>query len=316
MTRCISVFCFINLIFLSSIVWSQSADLDAEPQTAPEVAENVLTEDQIEAKAYLEWAQQFLASLTPLTGEIKLAGGKTSLLVPADYYYLSPEDSKRVLEEAWGNPEDDLILGMLFPARYTVLDDDAWGVALSYVDDGYVSDKDAADINYDELLSEMTSDTLEESNWRLENGYEPIELIGWAEKPYYDQTTNKLYWAKEIRFGDSEVNTLNYSVRALGRQGYLEMNFIAGMNQLDEINQDREKVLAMSNFNPGSTYSEFNPDIDKVAAYGIGGLIAGKVLAKAGLLAVALVFLKKFWFLLFLPLVWLKGKIFPKKAEQ
>ena len=45
-----------------------------------------------------------------------------------------------------------------------------------------------------------------------------------------------------------------------------------------------------------ATYSEFNPDIDTVAAYGIGGLIAGKVLAKAGVLAAGLVLLKKFWF--------------------
>ena len=34
--------------------------------------------------------------------------------------------------------------------------------------------------------------------------------------------------------------------------------------------------------------------MDKVAAYGIGGLVAGKVMAKAGLFAAALIFLKKF----------------------
>ena len=34
----------------------------------------------------------------------------------------------------------------------------------------------------------------------------------------------------------------------------------------------------------GNTYADFNPSIDKVAAYGIGALIAGKVAAKAGLL--------------------------------
>ena len=35
-------------------------------------------------------------------------------------------------------------------------------------------------------------------------------------------------------------------------------------------------------FNPGSTYAEFDPGIDKVAGYGIAGLIAGGLLAKAG----------------------------------
>ncbi|WP_428548305.1 DUF2167 domain-containing protein [Profundibacter sp.] len=56
-----------------------------------------------------------------------------------------------------------------------------------------------------------------------------------------------------------------------------------------------------------TTSSDFKPSIDKVAAVGIGGLIAGKVLAKTGLIAVALIFLKKFFFLLLIPLYWLKN---------
>ena len=38
-------------------------------------------------------------------------------------------------------------------------------------------------------------------------------------------------------------------------------------------------------FDDGNRYSDFNPDIDTVAAYGIGGLIAGKLAAKAGIFA-------------------------------
>ena len=53
--------------------------------------------------------------------------------------------------------------------------------------------------------------------------------------------------------------------------------------------------------------------MDKIAAYGIGGLVAGKVLAKTGMLAVGLIFLKKFWFVLFLPLLWLRNRF--KKQE-
>lgn len=94
------------------------------------------------------------------------------------------------------------------------------------------------------------------------------------------------------------------------------MNFIANMEQLDEVNEARDEVLAMASFNDGHKYSEFDPDIDQVAAYGIGGLIAGKVLAKTGFLALALVFLKKFWFVLLLPLYWLKNRFFSKKETQ
>src|SRR5690606_13039288 len=126
----------------------------------------------------------------------------------------------------------------------------------------------------------------------------PIELIGWAATPYYDQQTNKLYWAKELKFGDYDEHTLNYNIRVLGRHGVLVLNFVAGMEQLPEIQKNLDSVLAMAEFTPGKRYAEFDPNLDQAAAYGIGALVAGKVLAKTGMLATALLFLKKFWFLL------------------
>jgi uncharacterized membrane-anchored protein len=44
-------------------------------------------------------------------------------------------------------------------------------------------------------------------------------------------------------------------------------------------------------FNEGHRYSDFNPDVDEVAAWTVGGLVAGKVLAKVGFFAGLL----KFW---------------------
>jgi uncharacterized membrane-anchored protein len=48
----------------------------------------------------------------------------------------------------------------------------------------------------------------------------------------------------------------------------------------------------MVNFTEGNRYSDFDSSTDNVAAWTIGGLVAGKVLAKAGLFAVILKFLK------------------------
>jgi len=50
--------------------------------------------------------------------------------------------------------------------------------------------------------------------------------------------------------------------------------------------------------NQGSRYLDFDPDIDEVAAYGLGALVAGKVLVKTGLLVILLAFLKKFGILI------------------
>jgi uncharacterized membrane-anchored protein len=183
---------------------------------------------------------------------------------------------------------------MLMPAGMTPFDQGSWAVTIQYEEDGYVSDDDADSIDYDELLGQMKEDTRITSKEWVKQGYEPIELIGWAASPFYDAGSHKLHWAKEIKFGDQEVNTLNYNIRVLGRKGVLVLNFIAGIDQKEIIESELDTVIGLAEFDQGARYADFNPNIDKVAAYGIGALVAGKVLAKTGLLAVALVFLKKF----------------------
>ena len=172
---------------------------------------------------------------------------------------------------AWGNPPGQDNIGMLFPAKHTPFDEGTWAVTISYEDDGHVSDADAAGIDYSQLLNEMRSDIRAGNPERESDGYPPIELVGWAEPPRYDASSRKLYWAKELRFGDSDDSTLNYEIRALGRTGVLSMTFIADTAQLGEINHRRESVLHMAEFNPGKRYEDFDSNIDEVAAYGIGG---------------------------------------------
>jgi uncharacterized membrane-anchored protein len=202
---------------------------------------------------------------------------------------------------------------MLFPSYSTPFDADSWGVTIEYEEDGYVSDENADEIDYDELLSQMKAGTRESSKQRVEQGYEPIELVGWASKPFYDKESHKLHWAKEVKFGTQTTNTLNYNIRVLGRKGVLILNFIAGMNQKEIIDSNIDTVLALAEFNQGSRYEDFNPSIDKVAAYGIGALVAGSVIAKTGLLAAALIFIKKFGVLIVIGVGALIGKLFKRK---
>ena len=258
---------------------------------------NVRAEDaqiSAEQQEYMTWAKTLWQSLDRKQGEIKLLNGVATLNVPEEFYYLGPADAEKVLVEVWGNPPGQNTLGMLFPNDSTPFDEGSWGVTIEYSEDGYVSDEDADEIDYDELLSQMKDSTREASEERVRQGYEAIELVGWAAKPYYDKANHKLHWAKEIKFAEMEGNTLNYNIRVLGRKGVLVLNFIADMQSKEIIEQKLGSVLAIADFDQGSRYADFNPDIDTVAAYGIGALVAGKVAAKAGLFAAALIFLKKF----------------------
>jgi uncharacterized membrane-anchored protein len=203
----------------------------------------------------------------------------------------------------WGNPPAaaDNVLGMIMPSDKTPLDD-SWGAVIRFDDDGYVSDEDAESINYTDLLKDMQESTAQNSTARVKEGFEAIRLVGWASPPYYDKEAHKLHWAKEVEFGGSPQHTLNYDIRALGRKGVLNINFVADMGQLSEIKATIPAVLAMPEFASGFRYEDYVPGADKVAAYGIGGLIAGKALSKAGLMVILLAFLKKGWILVVLAL--------------
>lgn len=271
-----------------------------------------LTDEQ---QQYLMEAKKLWDSLDRQQGDIQLPNGVATLHVPDTFYYLNPKDSEKVLVDVWGNPPGSAqgTLGMLFPADSTPFDENAWAATISYDEDGYVSDEDADKIDYDDLLADMKKGTRQASKERVKQGYEAIELVGWAAKPYYDHDSHKLHWAKEIQFGTSPDHTLNYNIRVLGRKGVLVVNFIAGMDQKPMVDKNIDTVLAMAEFNQGNRYEDFNPGVDKVAAYGIGALVAGKVAAKAGLFAGGLILLKKFGVFILVGIGALFGKIFKRK---
>lgn len=228
-------------------------------------------------------AAQFEASLKYKKGEVALPGGVATLKIPDSFRYLYPKDAERVLVQAWGNPSGDGTLGMLFPAGVSPVTDNGWGVVITYEEDGYVPDKDADSINYDTLIKEMKEGTAEANKEREKQGYQTVDLVGWAAKPYYDKAAHKLFWAKELAFGGNAEHTLNYNIRVLGRRGVLVLNAVAGMDQLASVEKDMQKVLAFTDFNPGYRYADFDAKTDKTATYGIAALVAGGLAAKAGL---------------------------------
>ncbi len=250
---------------------------------------------------HLKQVIQLVQNLKYQSGEINLRGGLAKLTVPKEFKFLGPDDAETVLVKLWGNPpRDEKPLGLLMPAGLTPLSSNCWVVTMAYNEDGYVKDNDASKINYDDLLKQMQAGIAQNNKTRQEQGYPAITLVGWAAPPHYDAAAHKLYWAKQLKFEGEDPDTLNYSIRMLGRKGVLELNAIAGIGQLAEIDRQTPQILGMVDFKEGSRYADFDPKVDKVATYGIAALVAGGALAvaaKAGffkLLFVGLVAAKKF----------------------
>jgi uncharacterized membrane-anchored protein len=248
------------------------------------------------------------------TGEIKFDNNIGTLSVPQGFRYLDSDQTRYVLHDLWGNPGGEGTMGMLVPANIPITSLESWAFIITYEEMGYVKDDDADDIDYDELLEELQSETSEENEQRTKEGYEPISIVGWATTPFYDKNKKILHWAKEIKFGEAEENTLNYNVRVLGRKGVLVLNAVASMSALEEVKGNIDPVLTAFAYSEGNQYDDFDPEIDEVAAWTIGGLVAGKVLAKAGILALLLKNIK----LIGLAMVGLGGAIwnwFRRKTE-
>lgn len=241
--------------------------------------------------------QKLLEGLSPQSGKIAIPEAKASLDLGKDYLFYNASDARKILIDLWGNPPESVngVLGMVMPAGSTPLSD-TWGAVITFEDTGYVSDDDAADTDFDELLESLQQGVQDNNEARREAGYASMDLVGWAARPAYDAATHSVVWAQNLHFSDQQVNTLNYDVRTLGRYGVLSVNLVSTMPQLASVKQAAETFATHASFDPGARYEDFNASTDKAAEYGIGGLIAAGAGAaaakKLGIFALLAKFIK------------------------
>jgi uncharacterized membrane-anchored protein len=222
--------------------------------------------------------EEMLAKYHPQKGAVKV-GTKADVKLGDGWLWLDRADGQQFLVSL-GNQRSPEVLGVAIPPDF------ARGgtfAVYTYDDEGHVHDDDVPD--YDALLADMKESTVEQSKARKQAGYEAVTLIGWAEPPHYDKEQHKLYWAERLSFEGNDGDTLNYNVRVLGRAGHLVVRGVGDIDQLSEVAAHSKTLLQITEFVEGQRYTDFDPAYDKVAAYGIGGLIAGKIALKIGLLA-------------------------------
>jgi len=246
------------------------------------VASGAYAQDKAAEQAKVE---QFVQSLHFRGGDVAVPAAHATLHLGQGFRYLDQADARRVLEEFWGNPPDESVLGMVVPTAQPLQADNSWAVVVTYVDDGHVSDEDAAKIDYADMLKTLQAEEKDANDERKKAGYDAIHLVGWAAPPRYDASNKKLYWAKELKFDGAQQNTLNYDIRALGRGGYMSLNAVAGMSDLPTVRTGMEQLLPMVEFDAGQRYADYDKSTDKLAGYGLAALIGGGIAAKAGLFA-------------------------------
>ena len=183
-----------------------------------------------------------------------------------------------------------------------------------YTDSGYVKTDDWTDVDPDKFLNDIKENYKASNEIRKKNG-QPIVLdVSWKKKPYLDGIYNSVYYALNVQWSDNK-STVEGTAIILGREGYTTASYVEGNNGYQE--QMLLNLSKIHKFNDTKEYNDWKSG-DKVAAAGIGALLAttlGVKALKPGIIAAGLLLLKKFWFIIFLPFIWL-GKLFTGSSTK
>ena len=182
-----------------------------------------------------------------------------------------------------------------------------YSIYIEFLKEGYISLDDWKNVDSSTLLKDMKT-----------NMREDVKDIKWVFDPkIYDN--KHVTYSYEILWKDGHKSLETKSL-ALGRKGYLDIAFVTKVNEDTNFQDYADAAVEFANtvkFNEGYKHSDYKSG-DKVAAVGIGGLVAGtlgvKALAKAGAFAKILPLLLKFGWILLIPLAFV-GKLFGGKSQ-
>ena len=227
--------------------------------------------------------------------------GQATLHLPADRVFI-PQPQAGKLLTAMGNPgQHTELAGLIFPKG-----EGEWFATLRYIASGYVKDGDAKEWKADELLSSYKEGTEASNEERKKMGVSALEITGWAEPPAYEATQHRLVWAMSSKEKGAPADAnlgVNYNTYALGREGYLSLNFITDLKDLPAQKPDAKALLGALEFDKGKRYEDFDSSTDHVAEYGLAALVVGVGAKKLGLLAVIFAFVAKFAKIIFIAVV-------------
>ena len=245
----------------STPAFAQAAAASATPEaTAPEGA----------AAEPAEGALPFQAG-----PKLIALGHGLKLDLPETHAYLAQPDAGKLMEKM-GNLHNEDLLGLVVSKDQS----DEYIVTFRYEDSGHIKDDEELDAG--ELLDSIKEGEDAYNEELKQRGFQPIHVGGWDEPPRYDQQNHQLIWALIVESSDGA--SINYNTRILGRTGYVSVNLVTDKPHLAQYKPAGALLLSRTSFDTGQRYADFDASKDKVAEYGLTGLVlggAGLGLAKA-----------------------------------
>lgn len=203
--------------------------------------------------------------------------------LPEGFVFLDGRGTRELMRRL-ENPSSDAEQGTLAPA------DLSWFVVLEFDPIGYVKDDDRKEIakaeTRDKMLDAFRQGISQGNERRRQLGFGSMSLIGWAVEPFYNEESKVVEHGIIVRDEHGE-ESVNYSTKVLGRHGVTEVTLVCSPDQLPQALPQVRTLIAGYRYRQGESYGEYRRG-DKVAQYGLIGLVTGGALlaaGKAGLLA-------------------------------
>jgi uncharacterized membrane-anchored protein len=233
------------------------------------------------AEALSPEEQQFRALLDSITwaksGDGKI-GNYATINIPEGYIYTEGAGTMKLMK-AYGNLVSGGELGYISP------DNLSWFAVFEFDECGYVKDDEKDALDATKIMKQMQEGQKEANKQLKSQGMPTLEVIGWHTPPFYNPDTKNLEWAIRLR-GEGGGETINYKTKLLGRRGVMDVVLVCEEAELSTIVPEYQKLLAGYKYQDDHSYAAFTKG-DKIAEYGLTGLIVGGGLlaaAKTGLL--------------------------------
>ncbi|MCG5077494.1 DUF2167 domain-containing protein [Paraburkholderia tagetis] len=202
----------------------------------------------------------------PYSQEIASVG---SWKVNPGYLSLDPADTTRLMEKMQ-NP------GVENTWLYAPEGLNRWFAVVNYQDAGHVNDDEK--IDPEAILEQLKKGNELSNEERRKRGWPEMHLIGWQVEPHYEPDTKRLSWATLSEANGEKV--VNYTTKVLSRTGVATVVLVTDPASLEQSIAELKAQLDGFAFNSDQTYAEFRNG-DKIAEYGLTGLIVGGAAAAA-----------------------------------
>ncbi len=192
---------------------------------------------------------------------------QATLALPANAIFIPLPAATAVLH-SMGAAADDKLLGVVLPQG-----EGSGVVAVQFVGQGYVKSADAKRWKTDGLLKLLKATPPPSAP--------PSEVTDWAMAPAYDAATASLQWAVSTRIPNAPADAagVNYNAFALGREGYVRLNMVAGAAQWNQQKAVVQALLPAVQFNETQRYTDYTSG--KTAPFGLAVLVGGPGSEKA-----------------------------------